>query len=50
VVERHGKRGDRQALSISAQTVKRRISSILAKLDVPNRTLAALAAISRRLV
>ena len=36
-----------QALSISAQTVKNHISRILAKLDVPNRTLAAVEAVWR---
>ena len=39
-----------QALSISPPTVKHHISSILAKLNVPNRTLAAVEAISRGLV
>jgi DNA-binding NarL/FixJ family response regulator len=39
-----------QALSISTQTVKHHISSILAKLNVPNRTLAAVEAVSRGLV
>ena len=39
-----------QALSISPQTVKHHISSILAKLDVPNRTLAAVKAVTRGLV
>ena len=39
-----------QELSISAQTVKHHISSILAKLNVPNRTLAAVKALSRGLV
>jgi DNA-binding NarL/FixJ family response regulator len=39
-----------QALSISPQTVKNHISSILAKLKVPNRTLAAVEAVWRGLV
>jgi DNA-binding NarL/FixJ family response regulator len=39
-----------QALSISVQTVKRHISRILAKLKVPNRTLAAAEAVWRGLV
>jgi DNA-binding NarL/FixJ family response regulator len=39
-----------QALSISTQTVKNHISSILAKLNVPNRTLAAVEAVARGLV
>jgi DNA-binding NarL/FixJ family response regulator len=39
-----------QALSISPKTVKHHISSILTKLNVPNRTLAAVEAVSRGLV
>jgi DNA-binding NarL/FixJ family response regulator len=39
-----------QALSISPQTVKNHISHILAKLHVPNRTLAAVEAVWRGLV
>jgi DNA-binding NarL/FixJ family response regulator len=39
-----------QALSISPRTVKHHISSILGKLNVPNRTLAAVEAVSRGLV
>ena len=39
-----------QALSISVQTVKHHISRILAKLEVPNRTLAAVEAVWRGLV
>jgi DNA-binding NarL/FixJ family response regulator len=39
-----------QALSISPQTVKNHISSILSKLNVPNRTLAAVEAVWRGLV
>jgi DNA-binding NarL/FixJ family response regulator len=39
-----------EALSISLQTVKHHISSILAKLNVPNRTLAAVEAVGRGLV
>ena len=38
------------ALSISPQTVKHHIASILDKLHVPNRTLAAVEAVSRGLV
>ena len=39
-----------QALSISVQTVKHHLSRILAKLNVPNRTLAAVEAVWRGLV
>jgi DNA-binding NarL/FixJ family response regulator len=39
-----------QALSISPQTVKNHTSRILAKLNVPNRTMAAVEALSRGLV
>ena len=39
-----------QALSISLETVKHHISRILAKLKVPNRTLAAVEAVWRGLV
>ena len=39
-----------QVLSISPRTVKRHISSILVKLNVPNRTLAAVEALLRGLV
>jgi DNA-binding NarL/FixJ family response regulator len=39
-----------QALSISVETVKHHISRILAKLEVPNRTLAAVEAVWRGLV
>ena len=39
-----------QSLSISPETVKHHISAILAKLNVPNRTLAAVEAVWRGLV
>jgi DNA-binding NarL/FixJ family response regulator len=39
-----------QSLSISLETVKHHISAILAKLEVPNRTLAAVEAVWRGLV
>jgi DNA-binding NarL/FixJ family response regulator len=39
-----------QVLSISPQTVKNHTSRILAKLNVPNRTMAAVEAVSRGLV
>ena len=39
-----------RSLSISPETVKHHISAILAKLNVPNRTLAAVEAVWRGLV
>jgi DNA-binding NarL/FixJ family response regulator len=49
LVEGKEKREIGQALSISPGTVKHHISSILTKLNVPNRTLAAVEALSRGL-